>query len=162
MRKIEEVALLDGATRVTRVSVRLGALSHFTPEHFREHFVDSSRGTIAEGAQVDAVVDGDIADARARDVVHRERRGRVPRDGGGVLMCLGSIAVLVETWDDGAAALGRLDDGCVVPLSFVPGAVSGAHLLLHLGIPVEVLDPAAAREALALRAVDADRNGAVA
>ena len=39
----------------------------------------------------------------------------------------------------------------VVPLAFVPDAAAGAHLLVHLGIPVEVLDPAAAREALALR-----------
>jgi hydrogenase maturation factor len=76
-------------------------------------------------------------------------------------MCLGSIAVLVETWDDEGARLGRLDDGCVVPLSFVPGAPPGAHLLLHLGIPVEVLEPDAARDALALRALDPDRNGVV-
>jgi hydrogenase nickel incorporation protein HypA/HybF len=69
MRKIDEVARTDGAVRVTRVEVRLGALSHFTPEHFREHFDDAARGTIAEGAQVDAVVDTDIADPRARDVV---------------------------------------------------------------------------------------------
>lgn len=69
MRKIEEVALADGATRVTRIEVRLGALSHFTPEHFREHFVDASRATIAEGAEVEATLDDDIADARARDVV---------------------------------------------------------------------------------------------
>jgi hydrogenase nickel incorporation protein HypA/HybF len=69
MRKIEEVARSGSGTRVTHVSVRLGALSHFTPEHFREHFEDASRGTIAEGAKVEAVLDGDIADARARDVV---------------------------------------------------------------------------------------------
>ena len=66
-------------------------------------------------------------------------------------MCLGSIAVLAEAWDQGAVRVGRLDDGCVVTLSFVPDAEPGAHLLLHLGIPVEVLDPEAAREALALR-----------
>lgn len=69
LRKIEEVALADGAARVTRVSVRLGALSHFTPEHFREHFDDAARGTVAEGAEIDATLDGDIADSRARDVV---------------------------------------------------------------------------------------------
>ena len=69
MRKIDEVAQADGANRVTRVSVRLGALSHFTPDHFREHFLDASRGTFAEAALVDAVVDDDIADPRARDVV---------------------------------------------------------------------------------------------
>ena len=69
MRKIEEVAREGGATRVTRVDVRLGALSHFTPEHFREHFEDAARGTIAEGASVDAVVDADVSSPRARDVV---------------------------------------------------------------------------------------------
>lgn len=69
LRKVEEVARTDGAARVTRVAVRLGALSHFTPEHFREHFDDAARGTLAEGAAVDATADGDVADARARDVV---------------------------------------------------------------------------------------------
>jgi hydrogenase nickel incorporation protein HypA/HybF len=69
MREIEEVARAGGAVRVTRVGIRLGALSHFSPEHFREHFVDASRDTIAEGAEVDAVVEQDIADPRARDVV---------------------------------------------------------------------------------------------
>ena len=69
LRKIEEVARAGGATRVTRVSVRLGALSHLTPEHFAEHFDDASRGTIAEGAVVDALLDGDISDAHAGDIV---------------------------------------------------------------------------------------------
>lgn len=69
IRKIEEVARTGGATRVTRIDVRLGALSHFSADHFREHFVDASRGTIAEGAEVDAVVEADITDERARDVV---------------------------------------------------------------------------------------------
>lgn len=69
MREIERVAAAEGAARVTRVAVRFGPLSHFTPEHFREHFVDASRGTIAEGAQVDAALDGEISGERARDVV---------------------------------------------------------------------------------------------
>jgi hydrogenase nickel incorporation protein HypA/HybF len=69
MREIEAVARADGADRVTRVSVRLGALSHFTPEHFREHFADASRGTLAEGAVVDAVLADDLDDPRAGGVV---------------------------------------------------------------------------------------------
>ena len=69
MRKIEEVARADGAVRVTGVAVRLGALSHFTPEHFREHFDDAAAGTVAEGAAVDAVLEADPHDPRARDVV---------------------------------------------------------------------------------------------
>ncbi len=66
-------------------------------------------------------------------------------------MCLGAIATLVEAWDEDGARLGRLDDGSVVPLAFAPGAEPGSALLVHLGIPVEVLDGDAAAEALALR-----------
>jgi hydrogenase maturation factor len=47
--------------------------------------------------------------------------------------------------------MGRLEDGDEVTLSFVPDATPGHYVLVHLGIPVEVLDPAAAEEALALR-----------
>ena len=39
-------------------------------------------------------------------------------------MCLGSIAVLAEAWDDGGARAGRLEDGCVVTLAFVPSIFS--------------------------------------
>jgi hydrogenase nickel incorporation protein HypA/HybF len=69
MSRIDEIARVEGATRVTRVQVRLGALSHFTPAHFREHFEDASLGTVAEGAVVDAQVVGDATSAGARDVV---------------------------------------------------------------------------------------------
>jgi hydrogenase maturation factor len=66
-------------------------------------------------------------------------------------MCLGSITRLVDAWDDNGTRVGRLEDGTVVSLVFVPEAQLGAYVLVHLGIPVEVLDPADAAEALALR-----------
>lgn len=66
-------------------------------------------------------------------------------------MCLGSIATLVAINDQDGVRVGRLDDGCEVPLSFVPDAEVGARLLLHLGIPVEVLDPDSALEAIGLQ-----------
>lgn len=69
MRKILAVAETEGGAPVTRVTVWLGALSHFTPEHFREHFVDVARGTLAEGAGVVATLDTDPADPRAQGVV---------------------------------------------------------------------------------------------
>ena len=74
-------------------------------------------------------------------------------------MCLGSIALLEDAWDGEGVRLGRLDDGCVVPLSFVPDAAPGSYLLVHLGIPVEVLDSTTAREALVLRAAGNDNAG---
>jgi len=55
-------------------------------------------------------------------------------------MCIGSVAVLADAWQDGTYRAGRLDDGCVVSLAFTPDARPGDRLLLHLGIPVEVLD----------------------
>jgi hydrogenase maturation factor len=66
-------------------------------------------------------------------------------------MCLGAIAVLADTWEEEGVRLGRLADGSVVTLGFVPEAQTGSQVLVHLGIPVEVLDPATAAEALSLR-----------
>jgi hydrogenase nickel incorporation protein HypA/HybF len=69
MRKIESQARAEGALRVTRIRVRLGALSHFTPGHFREHFADASRGTLAEDADVETELRTDPTEAEAQGVV---------------------------------------------------------------------------------------------
>ena len=69
VRRLEELAAEEGATRVTRISVRLGALSHFDPGHFREHFADSAAGTVANGAEVDAEVDPDPTAPGAQGVL---------------------------------------------------------------------------------------------
>jgi hydrogenase nickel incorporation protein HypA/HybF len=78
LREIEDVAHAGEASRVTRVAVRLGALSHFTPEHFREHFVDASRGTLAEGAVVDAKLAVELDDPHAAGVVLEKVEIEVP------------------------------------------------------------------------------------
>jgi len=69
MGKIESEARDAGATRVTAVRVRLGALSHFTEAHFREHFEDASRGTLAEGAEVETELRTDPTESEAQGVV---------------------------------------------------------------------------------------------
>lgn len=69
MRELERVAAENGATRIEQVRVRLGPLSHFTPDHFREHFEDAARGTPAENAVVDAFVDETLDGERAHGVV---------------------------------------------------------------------------------------------
>jgi hydrogenase nickel incorporation protein HypA/HybF len=66
---LEQLVADEGATRVSAVRVRLGALSHFDPGHFREHFADSARGTVAEGAAVDAEVDPDPTAPGAQGVL---------------------------------------------------------------------------------------------
>jgi hydrogenase nickel incorporation protein HypA/HybF len=69
IRQIGEIAEAEHARRVTGVSVWLGALSHFSVEHFTEHFERASTGTIAEGARLDVTVSDDTKDADAQDVM---------------------------------------------------------------------------------------------
>jgi hydrogenase maturation factor len=67
-------------------------------------------------------------------------------------MCLGAIHVLEEVWTDAGARIGRLDDGSVVSLGYVPEASEDDYVLVHLGIPVEVMSTQDAEAALELRA----------
>lgn len=67
--KVEQLAREHGAGRVTRIGVKLGALAHFSPDHFREHFEHASRGTIAEGASLEIERLTDLSDPRAQDVL---------------------------------------------------------------------------------------------
>ncbi|MCB9832090.1 MAG: hydrogenase maturation nickel metallochaperone HypA [Planctomycetes bacterium] len=69
MRKVDEVADREGAGRVLGVKVWLGALSHFSPSHFEEHFVQAATGTRAEGARLDCVLSDDIGHPHAQDVL---------------------------------------------------------------------------------------------
>lgn len=69
VRELQAIAAREGGTRVTRIRVRLGALSHFTPEHFGEHFEDAARGTVAEGAEVQAELSTDITEPAAQGVL---------------------------------------------------------------------------------------------
>lgn len=68
MRQIEQVAADEGASKVTAVRVWCGALSHFTPAHFREHFERAAAGTVAEGAEVVVEVSDEITDPDAAGV----------------------------------------------------------------------------------------------
>ena len=72
VREIELRTAAVGGDRVTRVRVRLGALSHFTREHFREHFDDASRGTLAEGAHVESQMGTDPTEPAAQGVLLEE------------------------------------------------------------------------------------------
>lgn len=69
VRRLAVVAANEGSSRVSRIRVRLGALSHFTPEHFREHFEEAAAGTVAEGAEVQAELDTDPTAPGAQGVL---------------------------------------------------------------------------------------------
>lgn len=69
MNKILSLAEKENATQVTKVSVVLGALSHMSPEHFKEHFNISAKGTIAENAAIDAEEAHDMNDPNAQTIL---------------------------------------------------------------------------------------------
>lgn len=71
MQKIAALARCEGAERVVRVAVSLGALSHMSPEHFREHFEHAAAGTPAEGATVDVLLSTDLDDDHANSILLR-------------------------------------------------------------------------------------------
>ena len=69
MRQIETIAQQEGASKVTKVAVWCGALSHMTEAHFAEHFDQASKGTLAEGAALAVTISDDLTDDHAQDVL---------------------------------------------------------------------------------------------
>ena len=69
MQKVESIAAGAKATKVLAVTVKLGALAHISPEHFRDHFARAARGTIAEDAQLFVELSKDVQDPQAQEIV---------------------------------------------------------------------------------------------
>lgn len=68
MAKIEQIVQDEGASRVRSIRISLGALSHMTPEHFREHFDEVAPGTVAEGAEIEATSETDATAPDAQGI----------------------------------------------------------------------------------------------
>lgn len=70
LRSVEQAVLeAGGECRVVAVSVRMGALCHISPGHFREHFDRETVGTVAEKATLTLEVSTDTGDPLAQDIV---------------------------------------------------------------------------------------------
>ncbi|HWQ56252.1 MAG TPA: hydrogenase maturation nickel metallochaperone HypA [Bryobacteraceae bacterium] len=52
MEKINQVALDNGAQKVTAVELVIGAMAGISPDHLREHFDEAAMGTSAQGAEL--------------------------------------------------------------------------------------------------------------
>jgi hydrogenase nickel incorporation protein HypA/HybF len=68
-RKIEELARAQGAHRIVRIRLWVGALSHITERHLREEWPRVVRGTAAEAAELEVETSDDPHDPRAQGVV---------------------------------------------------------------------------------------------
>ena len=69
IQKIEQLVQQNNAQGVSRVTVKLGALAHISEQHFREHFVLGTRGTVIENAQLAVTQDTDESAADAQDIL---------------------------------------------------------------------------------------------
>lgn len=69
VRKITSVACEHKAGKIVSVTVKLGALSHISPDHFREHFNHATHGTVAEGAKLHIEIVNDINNPTAQEVL---------------------------------------------------------------------------------------------
>lgn len=72
LRKIEHIAQEAGGPEkitITAIRVKLGALSHISAEHFREHFATAIKGTVAEGARLDVEELTDTSDPNAQEIL---------------------------------------------------------------------------------------------
>ena len=68
VRRIEDLARSTGARRVIAAKIWLGALSHLSAEHFREHFAAEAADTAAAGAMLDIERSDDPAASQALHV----------------------------------------------------------------------------------------------
>lgn len=69
MRKIDQVVREQNATQATQVTVKLGAFSHISPGHFREHFDQAKPGTVAENAELVVYASDDESDPLAQEMI---------------------------------------------------------------------------------------------
>ena len=69
IQKIISIAHEQRASKVVAVTVKLGALSHISPDHFREHFVHASLGTISEGARLNIEFMTDVTDPQSQEIL---------------------------------------------------------------------------------------------
>jgi hydrogenase expression/formation protein HypC len=75
-------------------------------------------------------------------------------------VCLGAIGRVTKVWADAGVPMGLVDTGdreAPVCLLYVPEASEGDHVLVHMGMAVELLDEAEAAATLALRRAAAER-----
>jgi len=68
VRRMVELAQSAGARRVPRAKLWLGALSHLSAEHCREHFAVEARDTVAAGAVLEIEMSDDPDNPHAQEV----------------------------------------------------------------------------------------------
>lgn len=69
MHKIASISQEHEGKKIVKMKVKLGALSHLSAPHFQEHFDSFSKGTAAEGAELEMIEDQDERAPYAQSVI---------------------------------------------------------------------------------------------
>ncbi len=69
LEKLNSIAEENKGSLITEVSIKLGALSHISEEHFKEHYLEWIKGNPAENAVLKIETSGDYKDPMAQDIV---------------------------------------------------------------------------------------------
>ena len=66
--RMDDLVRQAGAYRITGAKIWLGALSHLSAQHFREHFAIEAKHTAAAGAVLEIEISDDLDDQNAQHV----------------------------------------------------------------------------------------------
>ena len=69
MKKIELLAKEEDTDRIVAATIRLGAFAPISADHFREHWDEFTKGTVADGAALTVVRDEDETSECALDIL---------------------------------------------------------------------------------------------
>lgn len=67
--RVTDIAGDENADKLVSIKVKLGALSHISAEHFREHFENETQGTILEGVELEVEELSDLHDPLAQEII---------------------------------------------------------------------------------------------
>ena len=69
LHKIDDIALQQTPKRIQHITITLGALSHISAEHFREHFEQAVANTPLQSVALTVECETDIHANTAQDII---------------------------------------------------------------------------------------------
>jgi len=67
--KAKDITLKQGGGKILSLKIKLGALSHISETHFREHFNNETPGTVLDGAILNVEEQRDTSDPLAQEII---------------------------------------------------------------------------------------------
>ncbi|MBC8345882.1 MAG: hydrogenase maturation nickel metallochaperone HypA [Candidatus Marinimicrobia bacterium] len=71
LKKVREIAVQEKAKKVKSVSIWLGAMSHISASHFKEHFDLATKDSDLEGVPLNIETSDDAFHPQAQDILLR-------------------------------------------------------------------------------------------